>query len=79
MKLDTQKTRVKEVGQSHQVTIVLKLKNKKDKTITHERGILTVYEEEPKLVYFDTIWKFSSDSISNSSTSKAISRVTPTS
>ena len=41
MKQETWKTRVKEVGQAYQVTIVLKLKRKKDKTITHERVILT--------------------------------------
>ena len=41
MKLDTRKTRVKEVGQSQLVTIVLKLRVKKYKTITHERGVLT--------------------------------------
>ena len=29
------------MGQSHQVTIVLKVREKKDKAITHERGILT--------------------------------------
>ena len=41
MKLGTWKTRVKEVGQSHQVTIVLKLNSNKDNTIKRERGILT--------------------------------------
>ena len=40
MKRETWKTIVKEVGQSHQVTIVLKLKSNKDKTITRERDIL---------------------------------------
>ena len=41
MKRETRKTRVKEVGKPHKVTIVLKLMGKKDKTITRERGILT--------------------------------------
>ena len=35
------KTRMKEVSQPHQVTIVLKLRAKKDKTITREKDILT--------------------------------------
>ena len=35
------KTRIKEVVQAEQVTIVLKLRSKKYKTITRERGILT--------------------------------------
>ena len=39
-KQETRKTIVKEVGQAHQVTIVLKLKRKKDNTITRERDIL---------------------------------------
>ena len=42
MKQETRKKRVKEVGQAQQVTIVLKLGAKKDKTITRERGILTL-------------------------------------
>ena len=29
------------MGQAHQVTIVLKLKSNKDKTITREKGIIT--------------------------------------
>ena len=41
MKQETWKTRVQEVGQAHQVTIVLKLGADKDKTITRERDILT--------------------------------------
>ena len=41
MKRDTWNTRVKEVGQAHQVTIVLKLRADKDKNITRERDILT--------------------------------------
>ena len=38
--IETWKTRVKELGQSHKVTIVLKLNSKKDNTIMRERGIL---------------------------------------
>ena len=41
MKRETRKTIVKEVGESHQVTIVKISKIKKDKTIMRERGILT--------------------------------------
>ena len=48
MKQETQKARVKEVGQSHQVTIVLKLRSNKDMTITRERAILTpVMSQQP--------------------------------
>ena len=41
MKQDTRKTRIKEVVQAYQVTIVLKIRSKKYKTITCERDVLT--------------------------------------
>ena len=41
MKQEKCKARIKEVFQSHQVTIILNLKNNKYKTIMHERVILT--------------------------------------
>ena len=41
IKRETRKIIIKEVGQAYQVTRVLKLRAKKDKTITRERGILS--------------------------------------
>ena len=60
MKQETWNAIVKEVGQSHQVTIVLKLKIKKDLTITCESDISTglikrlvpPQREENKIKYY---------------------------